>query len=228
MDNNTNDTNKKDKWVCMTTIKRRGFTQKLIDDLLPEPLMVPNPNGSKFAPMKLWKEADVESAMKNELFQAKQAKREARKAAAQKAVQTKTDKLLAEVEERVANIKVTVIDLKELEKKTIKAKQDWYDYLEERCCHKENYDYCDYYDYYEPAGSADKETRERWMVNYVRHNLTLYDDELLELYNRTGKGKAYMKLYSGIMEKIADAYPKFSDECKRQIEYKKAMMCCGN
>ena len=222
MSNITNGTNKKDKWVCMTTIKRRGFTQKLIDDLLPEPLMVPNPNGSKFAPMKLWKETDVENAMKNELFLAKQTKREARKAAAQKAVQTKTDKLLAEVEEQLANVKVAVIDLKELEKKTIEAQQDWYDYQKGKHWYRGDYDY------FESVDGADDETLERWMVNYIRHELTSYDYRLDELYNRIGKGQAYMKLYSGIMGKIADAYPKFSDECKRQIEYKKAMMCCGN
>lgn len=222
MTNNTNDTNKKDKWVCMTTIKRRGFTQKLIDELLPEPLVVPNPNGSKFAPMKLWKETDAKKAMESDLFKAVQTKREARKAAAQKAVQTKTDKLLAEVEEQLANVKVAVIDLKELEKKTIEAQQDWYDYQKGKHWYRGDYDY------FASVDGVDDETLERWMVNYIRHELTSYDYRLDELYNRIGKGQAYMKLYSGIMGKIADAYPTFAGECERQIEYKKAMMCCGN
>jgi hypothetical protein len=50
---------------------------------------------------------------------------------------------------------------------------------------------------------ADKETLTRWKVNYIRHNLTSYDDELLSLYGRTGKDKAYLKLFGEVMNRIA-------------------------
>lgn len=209
----------KEKQVCLKTVRSMGFTDSLIRDLLPEPRLVENPRGRRFSKMKLWKKKDVDNAMLSETFIATQKKREKRVAGAKKAVQTKTDKLMNEVEKQVANIKVTVIESEELEKKTIEAKQNWYNRIESRYWYIE--DYC----YSPPAAMADKETLTRWKVNYIRHNLTSYDDELLSLYGRTGKGKAYLKLFGEVMNKIAEAYPSLAEECKNQVESKKLSYC---
>lgn len=200
----------KETQVCLKTVRSMGFTDSLIKELLPEPRLVENPRGRRFSKMKLWKKKDVDNAMLSETFIATQKKREKRVAGAKKAVQTKTDKLMNEVEKQVANIKVTVIESEELEKKTIEAKQNWY--IE---------DYC----YFPPAAMADKETLTRWKVNYIRHNLTSYDDELLSLYGRTGKAKAYLKLFGEVMNRIAEAYPSLAEECKNQVERKRLRYC---
>lgn len=46
-----------------------GFTRKMIKTLLPAPQLVQNPYFKDSAPMKLWRESDVEAAMETDLFQ---------------------------------------------------------------------------------------------------------------------------------------------------------------
>jgi len=60
----------------------------------------------------------------------------------------------------------------------------------------------------------------RIMVNYIRHNLTSYEDLLEELKGKEGKYEAYIKLKNKILEKIAEVYPELREECNRQMVIK--------
>lgn len=85
-------TEKKEKIekVCLSTIKSRGWTQTLIEQLLPEPELVKNPHYRSASKMKLWKLEDVIKAEESEKFKEQYAKRMARK---QKATEKKQREL---------------------------------------------------------------------------------------------------------------------------------------
>ena len=193
--------------ITLTTVKGMGFTDKLIRDLLPEPELKQNPHYKCASPMKLWEKSVVEKAMQTEIFINAQAQRQKRKESAQKAVKTKTDNLIAQILKDIENISVKRLNMGDLHKRTLEAKQDYYDWR--------------YYDtYYHDAYEADEETQDRWMVNYIRHNLTSYDEELWNMSGKTGKGKAYLIYFEAVLHKIAEIYPELKDECESQIERK--------
>lgn len=62
------------------------------------------------------------------------------------------------------------------------------------------------------------ETLERWMVNFVRHNLCEYDDKLIDLFGLVGKEELYHRLKTETLAKIAEVYPELDVECKRQAQ----------
>ena len=197
--------------ICLTDVKKMGFTPKMIDELLPAPELKPNPRYSKAAPMKVWKLSVVKEVMGTPEYIAANAKRLKRSAASSKGVQTKTDKLLAEAKDQSEHVHVKAVDLETLRHNTLREKKDWYD---EQNFLRERYNRNDVY-------TADEGTVKRWMVNYIRHHLTEYDDEFPELDGRTGRGKAYLYYFDTVMEKIAEAYPELKDECERQIRCKR-------
>lgn len=52
---------------------------------------------------------------------------------------------------------------------------------------------------------------ERWMVNYVRHALTDYDQQRHDLDQ-----ERYVELRTATLNAIADTYPPLRHECERQ------------
>lgn len=195
--------------ITLSTVKDMGFTPALISALLPEPVLKPNPYYRSAAPMKLWERTTVETAMLTPEFLAASAKREKRKAAARKAVETKREQIKAEFSGYADGITVKVVPLDELRRLTIEAKQAWYDYQ------WDEYGW-EYHDMPKDAYSADNGTVARWMVNYIRHNLTEYEESLFLLKGRVGKGVAYNTYKCAILDKIAAAYPELAAECEYQ------------
>ena len=191
----------KERMMCLSELKENGFNQKLIDELLPEPTLKQNSRYKKAAPMKLWHEDDVKKAMETQAYKDYQAVRAKRQAAAEKAINTKTEKLMDEVKTAIEKITVKRIDIKKLKNKTISAKQAWYAIN----------------GYERAAYNADEETVNRWMVNYIRHNYTEYENDLESLFNRVGKTQAYVLLKNAILDKIAAVYPELEQECKSQM-----------
>ena len=191
----------KERMMCLSELKENGFNQKLIDELLPEPTLKQNPRYKKAAPMKLWREDDVKKAMETQAYKDYQAVRAKRQAAAKKAVDTKTEKLIAEVETAIEEITIVRIGIKRLRKESLSAKQAWYAIN----------------GYERRAYNADDETINRWMVNHIRHCYTKYENDLGLLFNRVGKTKAYVLLKNAILEKIAAVYPELEQECKSQM-----------
>lgn len=188
---------------CLSELKGLGWSPALIAKLLPEPALKRNPMFACTAPMKLWNISDVEKAMQTQEFQDHLAKHKERQKAAQKAVETKKQKARQELERVKESIEVEVIGKSRLRKETINAKRDWF-------WSHDNFD--------DPR-QADEATQQRWMVNYIRHNLTTYEDGLYEIYGKTGKDELYSDLKECVLEKIAEAYPYLADECYSQINY---------
>lgn len=202
----------KDKvtYICLSQVKEMGFNDKLVKDLLPEPILKDNPYYKKAMPMKLWDETIVKKAMETEAYKAYQIKRAKRQESAKKAVKTKTDKLIAEIEAKIPTISVKRIDFTSLKNKALQSKQSWYDYQA---------DIRNSWEWRKTVNGADEATIRRWMVNYIRHKLTTYDSELEIIFNRTGKDKGFVLLHNAVLDKIAETYPELADECDNQKYY---------
>ena len=160
----------KEQLISQTTVLSMGFTKSMIDKLLPPPILKRNPHYASSSPMKLWREDDVRSVMETQEFQTMAAKSAARKAASAKAVETKRQKAELLTDELIKNIKVRRWNMAVLERKTLDDK-------ELRNLEHGNYD----------MPMPDTKTLERWMVNFIRHNLCEYDDSLEELFGLVGK-----------------------------------------
>ena len=193
--------------VTQTQVLEMGFTKTMIQNLLPEPMFKENPHYRHAAPMKLWNKDEVKKVMQTEEYRVAWEKAKKRKAAskksAKKTLETKranTEKL---VEEMKNLISIEVVAEKELIEQTLEAKNLWY--------------------FWHGKGEIDRRTLDnatlkRWIVNYIRHELISYDCDLYQLHGRVGKDEVYVKYKAAVLEKIAEAYPKYAEECQNQIE----------
>ena len=144
---------------------------------------------------------EVDAVMQTDEFKDAVKKRESRRQGAAKAVETKRAKLHAEIEAKIQKIKVKVLPMSQLRDEAIADRQAWYDMDWDN--------YCD-------ATSADEPTIKRWMVNYVRHNLTSYDDVLYRMSGKVGCHIEYLTYKFAVLDKIAETYPKLKQECNQQ------------
>lgn len=153
----------KEKLITQSTVLSMGFTKSMIDKLLPAPTLKQNPHYKSSAPMKLWEESVVLSAMETEAFREASAKAERRKAAASKGVDTKRKHAEVLAEELIAAIRVQRIELPELERLALDAQQRWYNFRGRG-----------------EIEFPDREDVDRWMVNYIRHDLCEYDATMID------------------------------------------------
>lgn len=191
--------------LCKSTLLKRGWTQKTIDALLPPPVKIVNPHYKKANAMLVWDENTVLECEKSDMFLNAKAKKQIRTEAGLKSAETKKQQLLSHIEK--CNITVEEIPYDVLYDQTIKAKQDWYDYQDSICFQ---------FNMPNDPANADYQTQIRWQVNYIRHNLTQYDDMCLKLFNQVGKQEGYILLRAKTLDAIAKAYPYLADECEKQ------------
>ena len=182
-----------------------GWTVSMIKKLLPEPISVPNPRYCNAAPMKLWAKDVVLAEMQTERYKEMWGKA-CKRSETGKKIAAKKAGLLYEEYKNLANcLTIQVLDNDVLIQKTIKAKQSY------EC--EIGRDFTVFY-----ASDIPKETLERWVVNYIRHNLVSYDSSLEVLFGRIGRQKAYEVFKIIILQRISEVYPKYAQECSRQIE----------
>lgn len=61
--------------ITITAVRKLGFTDELIKELLPEPKLLPNPKYRNYQPMKIFSKKQVFKAMKSPKFKAECKKR---------------------------------------------------------------------------------------------------------------------------------------------------------
>ena len=61
---------------------------------------------------------------------------------------------------------------------------------------------------------------ERIAVNYLRHHLTSYEENLAEVYGKVGVPFAIQSIRSKVYGAIASAYPQLRQECERQRSWR--------
>lgn len=192
---------REEKMLSQSAVLSMGFTKSMIDKLLPPPILKRNPHYASAAPVKLWREADVLAVMQTREYCEMAEKAASRKQAAKKAVKTKAAKAESIADDLIASIRVKRWDMAELERVTLSAKQQWF------------YDHGDF-----EALTPDRETLERWMVNFIRHNLCEYDDKLDGLFGLVGREGLYERLKAETLLRISQVYPELESECKRQSQ----------
>jgi hypothetical protein len=183
-------------------LKKRGWTDTAIKKFLSEPdATKPNPHYKTAAPMRLYKKSRVYGKERSRAFKAWREGVDKRKAAAQKAVETKERKLLDKIESFEVSVdKITNV-------------------VKEACAHYNARNGMKIIDYgYEPATeNSDKSFLDRITVNYIRHELTDYDYELMDLVGKVGKQSAYEKLVEKVYKEIGRVYPEYEFEADYQF-----------
>ncbi|MFC1482180.1 hypothetical protein ACFL51_00075 [Myxococcota bacterium] len=116
--------------------------------------------------------------------------------AAHEGVATKTLKLLAAVD--AVQVTVIALPIEEVKERAIDSYNDWQS-------SRRNYDGAHW-----ASPDSAPEFLERIMMNYIRHELTTYDDHLEMLIGMVGKEEAYLELRDKVEEAIDEAYPTLS------------------
>lgn len=197
------------EYITLSRVKSEyKFSDKMITELLPEPVLRPNPNYRSAAPMKLFPLSAVESAVKTDKYVEMSKSRQNRIKGAKKAVETKLNHTKQHVDLMITKIHVIIISEDKLHDRTLSSKSEWYDYV--NMC-RGNYNYID-----TDLSNVDTQTLRRWEVNYVRHELTEYDFDLYELSGKVGCSTEYIRYRNAVLDKIAEAYPYLRGECNRQ------------
>lgn len=194
------------EYVSKAGLKAIGWTDRAISVFLdPCDKEAKNPHYAKAAPMRLYLKSRVEETEKSEAYQKFLGENAGRVASARKAVDTKKEKLLKELSGWTIVLKAKPYQ------KVIAAAIRSYNEFHEEMLYERGHDYT-------PAkADSDPEFLQRITVNYLRHELSDYDDRLEALFGKVGKDDAYRILNKMIYDKIADTYSELRDECNRQM-----------
>ena len=183
-------------------ISVRKWTDRLIKKYMPVPDEIRNnPHYGRASEMKLYKISRVESIEKNEQFLIDFQKTILRRKSSAKMVETKKDNLLIEISE--LPISVEIIPRYELVPLVI-----------------DDYNDRNYYKDYLTLRDLDQSTLERLTVNYIRHQLTSYDQCLGLIFSKVGKKEGYRLLIERIYNCISESYPELTRECTLQFRRK--------
>ncbi len=183
-------------------ISIRKWTDRLIKKYMPVPDEIRNnPHYGRASEMKLYKISRVESIEKNEQFLIDFQKTILRRKSSLKMVETKKDNLLIEISE--LPISVEFIPRNELVPLVI-----------------DDYNDRNYYKDDLTLRDLDQSTLERLTVNYIRHQLTSYDQCLGLIFSKVGKKEGYRLLIERIYNCISESYPELTRECTLQFRRK--------
>ena len=183
-------------------ISIRKWTERLIKKYMPVPDEIRNnPHYGRASEMKLYKISRVESIEKNEQFLIDFQKTILRRKSSAKMVETKKDNLLIEISE--LPISVEIIPRYELVPLVI-----------------DDYNDRNYYKDDLTLRDLDQSTLERLTVNYIRHQLTSYDQCLGLIFSKVGKKEGYRLLKERIYNCISESYPELTRECTLQFRRK--------
>lgn len=197
--------------ILLTDLKHMGFSEKLIDELLPAPELKVNPRRPGGPRMRLWHEDDVREAMKTDAYQSRlpvwlKRHNAGKKAAAarRRAVEAREDEERAATRELLDRLVKEITPPKilkrgELRRRALESRHAWAAYRGTL------------YDG-DPLDCDDEETIERWMVNYVRHEMMDYDAALEKLHGE-GSFDAAREYREAVLRAIAKAYPYLAEAC---------------
>jgi hypothetical protein len=192
------------KYISKAGLKARGWTDSMIRRLLGDPdLTVRNPYYRKAPEMKLYLIERVNRIEGSDIFLELKEKSMKRREAMKKVAKMKESELLKYVDS--IEIEVEKMEIEKIKKLAIEN----YNFHQGEIDHIENMIFSE--------KDLDNAFLSRIMVNYIRHNLTNYEDLLEELEGKVGKINAYIKLKNKILKKIAEVYPDLKDECYNQM-----------
>lgn len=185
----------------VTQLRERGWTEKMVRELLGEPdARPPNLSYPDRAPLRLYDLERVEEAERTDAFFELLDQSEARKDAAQKGKEAQRVRTLAEVE--ALDVRLSRMELEDLIVESIERYNAWVNEQEDDRPHV-------------TLGSP-LEDLMRVMVHYLRFTLPGYRELHTSLLRRTGAQKARRRLNERVFQAIAETYPELETECARQ------------
>jgi hypothetical protein len=192
------------------TLKERGWTEALIKKFLGEPdVLKTNPRYKSAAPMRLYNTDRVEECEQSQDWQEAATRAQSRSKRGKEVAQRRAAELLKAIE--TLPITVQRLPLDTLLMEAIEAYNNFHSILLIERGHD-----------YEPASKqSDPAFLERITVNYIRHHLTEYDSHLEEVAGRVGVREAIDAIRDRVYAEIAKQYPEYTEECQRQIRYRK-------
>ena len=195
-----------DALITVPELKKRGWTDTLVRINLGEADgSKPNPYYRSAAPMRLYRLSRVEAVENSDEWVTILERSKQRKAGAKKAVQTKRDKLLTHLQ----NLEI-VVPRWPINALIRKACGHYNRRQEER----------EQWDYLAASPTSDRAFLARITVNYLRHEVSCYEQELGKVFGKVGVREAYGEINAKVYQAISAAYPKFAAECTRQLQAK--------
>lgn len=186
-----------DEFYKSSDLLEKGWTRPLIKKLLPSPDKEVK-NRMSYGVTYLYSKKRVEDIERSDSFiEIKQAAQTRSSKAQKVADQTKTKNL-----NTVKKISITVARL-EVEKVIDFAIESYNDHH-----------YFDSTNY--ATKDSDQSFLDRIAVNFIRHELTFYDNMLHEQFRKVGKVEAIAIIQEKVFDEIAKIYPEFANEAKRQ------------
>lgn len=194
--------------VMQKDVRERGWTMGMIKRFLGEPVAtVPN-RRNRSSVVKLYDLAHVEQVEKSDAWKEAKKVAEKRQQSALWGVVQKIER----IKEKVTNepIQVPIMSLEELRTRAI---EHYNRRLDERAWWSR--------DVKDPAtANSDPAFLTRIEVNFIRHELTRYEELLDSTASRVGTRTANTIITRRIFEAIAQAYPHLQAECDRQLTRK--------
>lgn len=179
-------------------IQRPGWSRSLVEKILGEP----DEKKKSFhygTQVSLYLISRVLEAESKENFQTAQSLLQKRKAAAQKGTSTKIASLL----EAIEVMPISVKEVKNVRQCAIKSYNN-------HALNRGSESYASALD--------DQEFLDRITVNFIRHELTQYDQAILDAAGKAGVQKAIFRIRQRVYAAIAQAYPALSDQCQAQLQ----------
>lgn len=198
---------KENEYISLSGLKKRGWTNKAISKFLGDSpdRTAPNPHYRSAAPMRLYLRAKALELENRDDFkkwiEEIKLKSKSRKESSKKAVITKTNKLI----EYISHVEVKV---------------PRYDLLKlyHLACEHYNELHCFRGNFKTANKNADISFLNRISVNFLRHELTSYEEELYNIFGKVGIREAHESLFKKIMSAISESYPSLNTECEKQKE----------
>ena len=187
------------RYLCISQIKMRGWTDSIIKKLLgPHDLEKENPIYKYAKPMKLYLEERVLKTEETEEFKVLKEKSKTRSEAGKKVQDKKRQDFFNYI--RNLNIHIPEYDYEHLVELACDSYNDFQKFKAWRRG--------DYYSFDEPATSqSDEKFIARICMNYLRHNCTRYDKELEKMFGKTGRAEGHDIIQNRINQEICRIYP---------------------
>lgn len=190
-------------------LEERGWTQSLIKKFLPKPDQVKN---FRYGCAYFYGQIHVGEIEATEEFRVLQQKALKRRKTGIEAAEKRRREYLDYLENRMP-VRVREVPEEELIKR---ACNSYNNIQRDRRWRAYERGYADDYEIFEASPSDDSRFLERITVNYIRHRLTQYDDLLENTHGKLAKQEAIKIIQRRVFVAIADTYPHYREECKRQ------------
>ena len=195
---NSNKEEYKRTYITKSEVKKRGWTDTVIDKWLVVDHEETNPMYKRAAPMKLYLLEDVEKFEQTDEFKEWFKKKQRRASSYEKAVETKREKTFNFCLDIIRQITPPKrLSIERIKYKAIESYNRWHE--------------LDVYDYnYVTDKNADKSFLNRICTNYIRHNMmSFYDEDTFASKGMTGTRASYFTYKKAVMRIIFGIYPEF-------------------